>query len=416
MKNLKSILLVSLLCVSSAVSAQTYDFTRPLPVYTDEIGYGIDEPKNLYKSGDKKQSSIFFSLKADDGNYKVTVTLGSKKHSAITMVKAENRRLFVEATKTKKGEFKTFTFVVNKRSPYIDSLRHISLKAREKDYPNWDNRLTLEFVGEKPSVKSLKIEKTSQPINLFLCGNSTVVDQAHEPWASWGQMITRWFDSGVSVCNYAESGLTAGTFLRQNRLEKVLSSMKPGDFVFCEFGHNDQKEHSAGDGAWYNFAHNLKIFIDKVRSRGGIIVFVTPTQRRFWAKDNLHIQETHGEYPDAMRFVAKKNNVPVIELHDMTRTLFETLGYEKSKQTLVHYPAGTFPGQTTAFADNTHFSPYGAYEVAKMIVMGIKGLNLPLAEHLLPEWKDYSPSQPDDINSFTWYYSPLYEIAKPDGN
>lgn len=154
-----------------------------------------------------------------------------------------------------------------------------------------------------------------------------------------------------------------------------------------------------------------------MRAKGADIVFCTPTQRRAWDKENLHIIETHGDYPDAMRSVAQREHVPVIEIHDMTRTFFETLGYENSKLSLVHYPAGTWPGQDKALADNTHFNPYGAYEVAKMIVMGIKQLQLPgLADNILPDWQDFDPAQPDNFSAFKWYPAAVSDTTKPDGN
>ena len=153
------------------------------------------------------------------------------------------------------------------------------------------------------------------------------------------------------------------------------------------------------------------------KAKGGTIIFVTPTQRRsFDEATHSKIQETHGDYPDAMRTVARRENVPVIELHDMTRTFFETLGYEGSKKSLVHYPANSFPGQTKALADNTHFNPYGAYEVAKMVIMGMKQLNLTLVKSLRPEWKDYDPAQPDDVNTFKWYEAQSVDVTKPAGN
>ena len=229
-------------------------------------------------------------------------------------------------------------------------------------------------------------------------------------------MVPVWFNDSIAIGNIAESGLTAGSFLAQNRLDKILSMMKKGDYVICEFGHNDQKEKGPGAGAWYNFSYNLKKYIDLVRAKGGTIVFVTPTQRRFFDKTKTKILETHGDYPDAMRAVAKREHVPVIELHDMTRTFFETLGYENSKKALVHYPMGTFPYQTKALADNTHFNPYGAYEVAKMVVMGMKQLGLPIVKDLRPIWKDYDPAKPDDFNTYKWYQSDLIDTRKPDGN
>ena len=294
---------------------------------------------------------------------------------------------------------------------------NVRIKPREKGTPDWDDKLTLDFYGAAPAVKQVKIERDTTATTIFLCGNSTVVDQAHEPYASWGQMIPRWFGPEVAISNHAESGLTAGSFLASNRLEKVLAMMKKGDYVICEFGHNDQKEKTPGSGAWYNFSYNLKQYIDKVRAKGGNIIFVTPTQRRFFDKaTRSKIQETHGDYPDAMRAVAKREGVPVIELHDMTRTFFETLGYENSKKSLVHYPANTYPNQPKALEDNTHFNPYGAYEVAKMVVMGMKQLHLPFLKYLRPDWQDFNPAQPDDFNKFLWYPSTDQDVTKPDGN
>ena len=360
---------------------------------------------------------FYFSVPVEDGNYKVTVTLGSKKKAAQTVVRAESRRLMVENCVTKKGKFETYSFIVNKRSQEIPGGGKVSLKPRELDYLNWDSLLTLEFNGAAPAVKSIRIEPDTTATTIFLCGNSTVVDQELEPWASWGQMIPRWFTDKVAISNHAESGLTVRTFLDGHRLDKVLSMLKKGDYVVCEFGHNDQKEKRPGDGAWYHFAHGLKTFIDRVRAANGHIIFITPTQRRsFDEATHTKILETHLDYPDAMRAVAKREGVPVIELHDMTRTFFETLGYEGSKKALVHYPANTFPGQDKPLADNTHFNPYGAYEVAKMVVMGMKQLQLPIIGELKTEWQDFDAAHPDDPDAFVWYQAQKQDVTKPDGN
>ena len=395
----KYLLMASWLLMSLPISAQTIDL-------------------DLSKAQNAQSNAPFTrNIEVPDGNYKVTVVLGSKKKAGKTVVRAENRRLMIDEIATKKGQFKTVEFVVNKRSPEIGNGKVVKVKEREKLYNTWDKDLNLEFTGAAPAVKEVKIERDTTATTIFLCGNSTVVDQPYEPWASWGQMIPRWFGPEVAISNHAESGLTAGSFLASNRLDKILAMMKKGDYVICEFGHNDQKEKMAGAGAWYNFSYNLKIFIDKVREKGGNVIFVTPTQRRrFDDATNSKIQETHGDYPDAMRAVAKREGVPVIELHDMTRTFFETLGYENSKKALVHYPANTFPGQDKPLADNTHFNPYGAYEISKMVVMGMKQLNLPIVKYLRSDWKDFNPAQPDDYNKFVWYNSVKQDVTKPDGN
>lgn len=394
---MKKILLFAALACATASSAQT-------AVVDTLLRKAANEP-------------FYFSVKVPDGNYKVTVELGSKKRAAQTVVRAESRRLMVENAVTRKGKFETYSFIVSKRSPEIREGLKVTLKPREHDYLNWDDLLTLEFNGQSPAVERVRIEPDTTATTVFLCGNSTVVDQELEPWASWGQMIPRWFTDRVAISNHAESGLSARTFVAGNRLEKVLSMMKPGDYVVCEFGHNDQKEKRPGDGAYYHFAYHLKIFVDKVREKGGNLLFITPTQRRsFDDPVSAKIQETHLDYPDAMREVARREGVPVIELHDMTRDFFETLGYEGSKKALVHYPANTFPGQDKELADNTHFNPYGAYEVAKMVVMGMKQLGLPLTKELREDWADYNPKNPDSPESFVWYPSRKQDVTKPDGN
>lgn len=394
-------------------AAQTFDFdmTKPQPVYSADAGYGYDIlPAPTKKTQDEP---FYFSVKVDDGNYRVKVELGSKKRAGETTVRAEGRRLMVHNCATKKGKFSTFEFVVNKRSPRIDDKTRVRIKDREKDYLAWDDKLTLEFNGDAPTVKSIHIERDDQCPTVYLCGNSTVVDQNNEPWASWGQMITRWFGPEVAISNHAESGLTARSFIGAGRLDKILTTLKKGDFVIVEFGHNDEKEKRPGDGAWYHYVYNLKIFVDQVRSKGADIVFCTPTQRRAFEADNKTIRNTHGDFPAAMLSVAKRENVQVIDLNGMTKQLFETLGYEDSKRALVHYPKELYGRE---LADNTHFNPYGAYEVAKCVVMGMKQLNLPIVKYLRPEWQDFNPTQPDDWKTFKWVPSRLKDIVKPDGN
>jgi len=409
---MRKVVLSLLALMPFSLMAQTFDFdmTKPQPVYSEQTGYGYD----VLSAPDKKKPSapFYFSVKVDDGNYLVRVVLGGKKNSNTT-VRAEGRRLMMDNIQTKKAEDQQVVeFVVNKRSPLIDGSKRVKIKDREKDYLAWDDRLTLEFNGPLPAVKSIHIEKADVP-TIYLCGNSTVVDQNYEPWASWGQMITRWFGPGVAVSNHAESGLTARTFIGSFRLDKILSTLKKGDYVFVEFGHNDEKEKRPGDGAWYHYQYHLKIFVDEVRKRGAEIVFCTPTQRRAFNDDHQTLKNTHGDFPAAMCEVAEREHVSVIDLNAMTKTFFETLGFEDSKRALVHYPKEVFGKE---LADNTHFNPYGAYEVAKCVVMGMKSLNLPLVQYLRPEWQDFDPAHPDNWKTFLWAPSPMTENVKPDGN
>ena len=409
---MRKTILVLMTLMSVALNAQTFDFdmTKQQPVYSDSQGYGYD----VLPAPDKKKPAepFYFSVKVPDGNYLVKVVLGGKKNSNTT-VRAEGRRLMMDNITTKKAkDTQEVSFTVNKRTPLIDGKNRVKIKDREKAYFTWDDKLTLEFNGDMPAVKHIHIEKADVP-TIYLCGNSTVVDQNYEPWASWGQMITRWFGPEVAISNHAESGLTARTFIASNRLDKILTTLKKGDYVFVEFGHNDEKEKKPGDGAWYHYQYQLKIFVDQVRKKGADIVFCTPTQRRAFNDDKKTLMNTHGDFPAAMKMVAEKENVPLIDLNRLTKTFFETLGYEDSKRALVHYPKEMYGRE---LADNTHFNPYGAYEVAKCVVMGMKQLNLPVVQYLRADWQDFNPAQPDDWKTFKWAPSRISENVKPDGN
>ena len=140
-------------------AAQTFDFdmTKPQPVYSADAGYGYDIlPAPTKKTQDEP---FYFSVKVDDGNYRVKVELGSKKRVGETTVRAEGLRLLAHNVATKKGQFVTYEFVVNKRSPRIDDKSQVRIKDREKAYLAWDDKLTLEFNGDAPAVKSIHIER-----------------------------------------------------------------------------------------------------------------------------------------------------------------------------------------------------------------------------------------------------------------
>ena len=363
-----------------------------------------------------EREQYMVSVPVEDGNYRVTVGMGVRKRVGSTTVRAESRRLFVENEPTRKGERKTVSFLVNKRSPRISDTERVRIKERERGKLNWDDLLTLEITGQKQAVTDITIERDTVAPTVFLCGNSTVVDQDEEPWASWGQMIPRWFNDSVCFCNLAESGETASTFIVAGRLKKALSMMKRGDYIVMEFGHNDQKQKSAGSGAYYNFATALKTFVDEARSRGATPIFITPTQRRMFDSQG-RIQETHADYPEAMKWVAEREGCPLVDLHEMTRQLFETLGVEGSKKAFVHYPANSYPGQEKPLADNTHFNPYGAYEIAKCVVQGLREQGVGFVRYLRPEFQvGYSPLHPSRREDFLWTESKRVDLVKPDGN
>lgn len=412
------------LAVSAGAQNYKFDFTpgkkakegyvkvTPADRYDEKKGYGYD----LIASPDgKSKVPFFFSVAVPDGNYRVTAVVGSKRSVGETSVRGESRRLFFENVKTRKGELLPCTFTINKRDKHISEKEDVRIKPRERSKLNWDDKLTLEFNGDAPQVAELIIDRVEDVPTVFLCGNSTVVDQDNEPWASWGQMVTRFFTDSVCFANYAESGESANTFISAGRLKKALTQMKPGDYIFMEFGHNDQKQKGPGKGAFYSFMTSLKTFVDEARARGVQPVLVTPTQRRSF-DENGKIKDTHLDFPDAVRWLAEKENIPLVDLHAMTRILYEAMGVEESKRAFVHYPANTYPGQNRVLADNTHFNPYGAYQIAQCVIEGMKKVDLPIVKFLRADYKGYDPAHPDALENFKWNCSPFTEIEKPDGN
>lgn len=369
-------------------------------VYSPEKGFGFDFGT---VPGVKP---FYFSVKVPEGNYKVTVKLGDQLRATRSTVKAESRRLMLENIETAAGKYVTKTFIVNIKDRNIKTGGQVRLKPRELTKLDWDDKLTLEF-DLQTVVQSVDISKVDDQVTVFLAGNSTVVNQDEEPWASWGQMIPRFFKPGVAISNHAESGLSLGSFISSKRLDKVLSVMKPGDYVFVEFGHNDEKEKGPEDGAYKSYSERLHLFAREVKNKGGHLVILTPSARRSFNTEGK-MENSHGDYPDAARKVAKEEGVPLIDLTALTSRFYETLGAEGAKKAFVIYPE-------LNLNDNTHFNPYGAYEIAKMVVQGIKDNGLDLAGKLV-DMPVFDPAKPDVFKSFAWPPSPKASIIKPDGN
>ena len=392
-------------------------YTRVMPqnLYIREAGFGFepgspiacinrggrDPARSDFCTSDKP---FYFSVVLPEGNYNVTVTLGDAQAESVTTIKAELRRLMVEKVETKPGKFETRTFTVNLRTPQIAGAGEVKLKDREKTSEAWawDEKLTLEFNNARPAISTIEITRADDVPTIYLLGDSTVCDQPREPYNSWGQMLTRFFKPGIAIANHAESGESLRSSLGAKRLDKVLSLMKPGDYLFIQYGHNDEKEKGEGVGAFTTYKADLKKFVDGARQRGGTPVLITPVQRRTFDKDRK-ITNSHGDYPEAVRQLAKELNVPFIDLNAMSKPLYEAWGVEPSK---------------LAFApnDNTHHNNYGSYELAKCIVEGIRSNKLAIVKYLVTDFPAFDPSRPDPFESFKVPASPLSSGDKPPGS
>ena len=229
-------------------------------------------------------------------------------------------------------------------------------------------------------------------------------------------MLPRFFGPGVAVSNQAESGLALFSFERQKRLDKILSMMKKGDYLFIQFGHNDQKDKRADAGPFTTYKANLKRFVAAARSKGGIPVLVTPMERRRFDKNGKQTA-TLADYAEAVRQVGTEEQVPVIDLNAMSLKFYAALGPAKSTKAFVHYPENTFFGQDKTLKDDTHHNNYGGYELARCVVEEIK-INVPeLAKHFAKDVGTFDPSNPDPPDKFEIPASPIAGgTEQPAGN
>jgi lysophospholipase L1-like esterase len=335
-----------------------------------------------------------FSVRVPEGNYRVTVRFGSGRATAHTTVEAEQRRLMLESVDALRGKTIDRSFIINVRTPALGALpanapggTAVQLKPREFGSNTWDEKLTVEFSGDIAAVRSMSIAPVAVP-TLYLAGDSTVTDQATAPSASWGQKLPRFFAPDIAVANHAESGETLKSFVTELRLDKLLSKLAAGDWVMIQFGHNDQKaqwpqtyaEAATTYRAW------LRTYIAEVRRRGATPILVTsPERRNFDAAGR--IVPSLGDYPDAMRATAKEESVALIDLNSLSVRFYEALGPEKSPR---------------AFADQgrdkTHHNNFGAYDLARLVVEGLRGadakLSGGLAAHLAPDVPRFDPDHP----------------------
>lgn len=389
----------------SAAAPAGYTPVATSTTYDAGRGYGF-EPGAAQGS--------YFSVDLPEGNYRVTVTLGDDAQAGSTTIKSELRRLMLENVQTAPGQKVARSFIVNVRNPQIPAANGVAPGEVKLNVPRetvseawaWDRRLTLEFNGARPAVRSVEIVPIEVP-TLFLLGDSTVSDQPGEPYNSWGQMLPRFFKPTVAVANYAQSGETYRDSLSKRRIDKILSQMKPGDTLLMQYGHNDQKQIAAGKGGPFTtYKAEIKTHVEMVRARGGLPVIVSSMERRRFDPAG-RVQLTLTDYAEAARQSAKELNVPFIDLHAMSQTMYAALGVEGSKAAFA-LPA---PGRL----DNTHHNNYGSYVLAKAIVLGMRQAKLPVAGHVVDDFA-FDPARPDPVAAFAVPPSPGLKAERPAGD
>jgi len=225
---------------------------------------------------------------------------------------------------------------------------------------------------------------------VHMIGDSTMADKPvwpAQPERGWGQLLPLYFKDPNRVVNYAANGRSTKSFIDEGRWEKVRRALQPGDWLVIQFGHNDEKKDKP---AVYADAHgayqdNLRRFVKEAREAGARPLLATPiARRRFDAAGKL--EDTHGEYPEALRNVARDENVPLLELNTLTSGLLQSYGAERSKLLFLWIPESDYPARAATsskgWQDDTHLSAVGASRVAELAVGEILRLDLELKELL----------------------------------
>jgi lysophospholipase L1-like esterase len=402
--------------------AAGYRAVTPETRFSEKSGFGLEGdaplsaqngagPDDLRRDSVGSNVPFGFSARVPEGFYEVTIIFGDAKSATNSTVKAEARRLMLHNVSTKAGEFQSRTFTVAVKRPQLKSGREQGRKTAQSPL-DWDDKISLEFNGTRPSVCAVSIAPAEKFSTVFLAGDSTVTNQGYEPFVGWGQVLPRFFGAGAAVYNNADSGETLGSFDASGRLQKIWEAARPGDTLLIQFGHNDQKDKAPN--ALDTYKTNLKRYISQARERKMIPVLVTPPERRIWKGGEL--TPTLGTQSDAMREIATQEQVPLIDLNAQSIKLLNALGAEGGKSAFVHFPADTFPGQIKALRDDTHFSLYGGFEMARIVADGVKEQKLEIAKFLVDDLKPFDPSKPDDAQTLALPASPLQLLVKPEGS
>ena len=246
--------------------------------------------------------------------------------------------------------------------------------------------LFLSLAARAESPVSPPATVAEQPVTLFLAGDSTIAEKlaSKRPETGWGEYLGVQFLPGkVVVDNRARNGRSTRTFIEEGRWQALVDYIRPGDYVFIQFGHNDasvQKADRYTPPADYR--RNLERFVADVRARRATPILLTPVARRRFEGGRL--LPSHGEYPQIVRAIAKEQDVALIDLLARSEAMLREAGDEGSKSLFLWLKPGVNPNYQDGVEDDTHFSPTGARGMAEAVADGLRALHLPLNESLQP--------------------------------
>lgn len=350
----------------SGAAAAGYTKVSSADTYHSEQGYGFVDPVRVtgHIRGQELLTGDFiipfetaFVVDAADGNYIVSVLIGDEAAPTCTTLKTNGERLVLQNYRTVAGQFAWERFGVNVRG----------------------GQLKLRFSGVAPRINALEIMRSNEQITLFLAGDSTVTDADDEtgfPFSGWGQMLQFYFKHDVAVANHAVGGRSSKSFIQEGRLEAIMEDIREGDYLFIQFGHNDQKwDEERHTDPLTAYPAYLRQYIAGARSKKAVPVLITSVHRRYF-EESGKLMDTHGAYLEAVRQLAEEEEVPLIDLAEKSRHLFEAAGPEGTQAIFLWGAPGEWMNNPGGLCDNTHFQERGSLRIAELVVQGIRELGL----------------------------------------
>lgn len=226
---------------------------------------------------------------------------------------------------------------------------------------------------------------TEEKPRIFLIGDSTCANKNpyDAPETGWGQVLPELFSTAVEIQNHAVNGRSTRSFRNQGLWKKVYDQLHKGDYVFIQFGHNDQKESDTTRyaAAQTDYRKNLIRYIEETQAKGATPVLFTPVMRRKFDEDGKFVDQ-HGEYPVVVREIAKQYNITLIDMHASSQIVIEQHGVEGSKKIFMNVAAGIYAKFPKGIEDNTHFTAYGARLMANLAADGLVISGNPLRNFL----------------------------------
>ncbi|MFC0216046.1 OmpL47-type beta-barrel domain-containing protein [Paenibacillus chartarius] len=354
-------------------------------LYTAELGYGFENVSGITVGANNVSlpENAKFAVDLPNANYKITVKLGDDVQNSNVGVKSE----FVQ---------KMAVTSVGAGEPLVYSY----------DIALVDGQLEFIFSGSAIHVQEIMIEKYPDKTpgvskTIYMAGDSTMQSYSamQAPQEGWGQQFGRYFSNGVVVENHSIGGRSSKSFMVDGRLDTVLRMIKPGDFFFISFGHNDA---SAGIPERYASPEDYKTYLARyvngARQRGATPVLLTPVGRRDFNLITQEFNVSFPEYVEAAKEVAEELGVQLIDLSQLSIAYYNKVGLAATEKIFLYANPGEYPKYPNGVSDNTHFSSYGARVIAGLVAGAVKDMKLSLSPFVIdPDFVEPEPEPESEL-------------------